>query len=163
MEESLSVKAELMKTFPTIVDNIRVPRARRVFAQTKQERLTEVIDYAVKKMGFSILCTITGLDNVTSFEVIYHLARPSGSTLNLSALLPKDHSVIRTITCLFPAAEMYERELMDLLGIQVEGLPPGSRYPLPDNWPVGAYPLRKDWKFNETFPNETVTQEENHA
>jgi Ni,Fe-hydrogenase III component G len=34
---------------------------------------------------------------------------------------------------------------MDLLGIKVEGLPEGRRYPLPDNWPQGQYPLRKDW------------------
>jgi len=33
-----------------------------------------------------------------------------------------------------------------MLGVQIEGLPPGKRYPLPDNWPAGQYPLRKDWK-----------------
>jgi membrane-bound hydrogenase subunit beta len=33
-----------------------------------------------------------------------------------------------------------------LLGAQVEGLPQSSRYPLPDNWPKGQFPLRKDWK-----------------
>jgi membrane-bound hydrogenase subunit beta len=35
---------------------------------------------------------------------------------------------------------------MDLLGIQVEGIPPGRHYPLPEGWPEGQYPLRKDWK-----------------
>ena len=29
--------------------------------------------------------------------------------------------------------------------MQVQGLPPGNRYPLPDDWPQGQYPLRKDW------------------
>ena len=46
----------------------------------------------------------------------------------------------------FPAAEIYERELIDLLGAKVAGLPEGKRYPLPDDWPAGEYPLRKDWK-----------------
>ena len=32
-----------------------------------------------------------------------------------------------------------------MLGIKVEGLVPGRRYPLPDDWPKGQYPLRKDW------------------
>ena len=46
----------------------------------------------------------------------------------------------------FSNAEYYEKELVDLLGFRVEGLPPGPRYPLPDDWPEGQYPLRKEWK-----------------
>ena len=42
-----------------------------------------------------------------------------------------------------------ERELMDLLGAKVEGLPAGKRYPLSDDWPTDEYPLRKDWKKKE--------------
>jgi Ni,Fe-hydrogenase III component G len=34
----------------------------------------------------------------------------------------------------------------------VTGLPEGSRYPLPDNWPEGQYPLRKDWKPADAAP-----------
>ena len=60
--------------------------------------------------------------------------------------IPKDKAVIKTITPLFLSADPYERELIDLLGIQVDELAPGRRYPLPDNWPAGQYPLRKDWK-----------------
>jgi Ni,Fe-hydrogenase III component G len=43
---------------------------------------------------------------------------------------------------------------VDLLGIKVNGLASGHRYPLPDNWPKGEYPLRKDWK--GTIPNQEV-------
>ena len=39
---------------------------------------------------------------------------------------------------------------MDLLGIKVNGLAEGQRYPLPEDWPKGDYPLRKDWKGNFT-------------
>ena len=60
--------------------------------------------------------------------------------------VPKDEPVLQTVTGYFPAAELYEREMVDLLGMQVQGLPPGTRYPLPDGWPAGQYPLRKDWK-----------------
>jgi hypothetical protein len=28
----------------------------------------------------------------------------------------------------------------------VEGLVPGVRYPLPEDWPQGDHPLLKDWK-----------------
>ncbi|MDD5679724.1 MAG: NADH-quinone oxidoreductase subunit C, partial [Candidatus Omnitrophica bacterium] len=63
--------------------------------------------------------------------------------------IPRENPAVKTVTEYFHAADAYERELTDLLGIKVEGLPPGHRYPLPDNWPAGQYPLRKDWKEGE--------------
>ena len=33
-----------------------------------------------------------------------------------------------------------------MFGIVVEGIPDGRRLNLPDDWPDGQYPLRKDWK-----------------
>jgi Ni,Fe-hydrogenase III component G len=64
----------------------------------------------------------------------------------MKTFAPKSNPVIKTITNYFPAAHIYERELEDMFGAKVEGLTPGHRYPLPDGWPVGQYPLRKDWK-----------------
>jgi len=51
------------------------------------------------------------------------------------------------VLAIFPGAVSYEKELEDMFGIKVEGLPPGRRYPLPDDFPTDQYPLRKDWKF----------------
>ncbi len=70
--------------------------------------------------------------------------------------LPRYLSGARTITDIFPSAVMYEREIADLFGIKVEGIPPGNRYPLPDNWPDGNYPLRKDWKPEMLESNQPV-------
>jgi Ni,Fe-hydrogenase III component G len=64
---------------------------------------------------------------------------------NLKTRCPKGES-IRTITSYFPGADIYERELEDLLGARIEGLVPGVRYPLPEDWPEGDHPLLKDWK-----------------
>ena len=54
--------------------------------------------------------------------------------------------MFKTVISYFPDAEIYEREVVDLFGVTIEGLPPGNSYPLPDDWPKGQYPLRKDWK-----------------
>ena len=163
MDESLSVQADLMKAFPRGIGNLRVPRARRVFGQVPYERFPEVFEHAVRRMGFSMLCTITALDGGASFEVIYHLARPSGVTLNLSTLVPKDRPVLQTVTGCFPAADLYEREMVDLMGIQVQGLPTGHRYPLPDDWPDGQYPLRKDWKAPSVSGQPDAPEDQLHA
>jgi Ni,Fe-hydrogenase III component G len=163
MEESLSVQSELMKSFSGVVGNIRVPRPRRIFAQVPYDRFAEVFENIVERMGFSILCAITALDGGAFIEIIYHLARPSGVVLNLSTSVPKDRPVVKTISGRFPAADLYEREMVDLMGVQVEGLPPGNRYPLPDDWPAGQYPLRKDWKRPETATPDKANQEQRHV
>ena len=146
MSEEENIQNELMQKFDCLKDNVRIQRARRIFAHAPAERFSEIFDYAVKTMKFSILATITGLDEGTTLGLIYHLARENGIVLNLSTSLPKEKPVVKTITAYFPAAEAYEREITDLLGFQVEGLPPGSRYPLTDDWPAAQYPLRKEWK-----------------
>ena len=50
---------------------------------------------------------------------------------------------------------------MDLLGFQVQGLTEGSRYPLPDVWPAGQYPLRKDWSAEANKPYASMQEAKN--
>ena len=144
--EEESIKRQLIERFKYLTDKIAVQRVRRIFADVPVDNFAEIFDYAVSKLGFVILATITGLDEGPTLGVIYHIARENGIILNLHISVPKDKPVIKTVSARFPAADAYEREMVDLLGMQVEGLPPGNRYPLPDGWPAGQYPLRKDWK-----------------
>ena len=142
-EEELS--AQLIAAFPELEGKIRIARERRVWAEVEYSSFRKVFEAAVKDMGFSILCMITGLDEGENLGFIYHIADLGGTMLNLHTLSPKDGPGIRTITDLFPAAHIYERELVDLFGAKGEGLSDGNRYPLPDGWPKGQYPLRKDF------------------
>jgi len=144
--EEEKIRQQLVEKFGLPTEKITVQRERRVWADVPAANFGEIFDYAADKLGFVILATITGLDEGPTLGAIYHLARESGIILNLHISVPKDKPVIKTVSARFPAADAYERELVDLLGMQVEGLPPGYRYPLPDNWPAGQYPLRKDWK-----------------
>jgi len=146
MAEEQAILEELTAKFPLLKDKVRVQRVRRLFAQVPSDDVREVFGYLVREMNFPILCTITGLDEGATLGVIYHLARESGIVLNLATSVPKERPALGTVTDYFPAADAYERELVDLLGFQVQGLPAGPRYPLPDDWPAGECPLRKDWK-----------------
>jgi len=145
MTEEAAIEKQVVTQFPFLLAKFRVARPRRIFAEVARDRFPEVFDYLVKKMNFTILCTITGLDLGDELGAIYHLARESGVTFNLRTAVPKTQPVLPSVTPYFPPADCYERELVDLLGFKVEGLAPGSRYPLPDDWPAGQYPLRKDW------------------
>jgi membrane-bound hydrogenase subunit beta len=128
-----------------VVFNMTAPRERRIFAETTSEKLVEATRL-LKECGMINIGTITGLDSGDRFEVIYHFYNSQGLLFNLKVFIARNQPKIPSVTSVFPGVFLYERELMDLLGIIVEGTPPSRRYPLPDNWPEGQYPLRKDWK-----------------
>jgi len=146
MTEEQAIQAELVAKFAFLDAKIHIARTRRMSAEAPAEQCAEVLGHLQDRMQFSILCAMTGLDLGATLGLIYHLARPSGIVLSLMTALPKENPVLQSITDRFPAAAAYERELVDLLGFQVQGLPEGPRYPLPDNWPAGQHPLLKDWK-----------------
>jgi membrane-bound hydrogenase subunit beta len=139
------VGGALVGAFPFLEGKVKVQRERRIWVDVEQGSFRPVFDHAVDALGFTIMCIITGLDEGESLGFLYHIANESGTILNLHTKAPKTDPVIRSVSDRFPAAHIYERELVDLLGARVEGLPPGNRYPLPDGWPEGQYPLRKDW------------------
>lgn len=141
-----AIKKGLEEKFDYLAGKVVLPRERRVSVEVAPERFREVFEHAVKAMGFDSLCTITGLDEKDSLAVVYHLSGAHGAVLNLKTRVPRDNPIIWSVTDVFPGAANYERELDDLLGFVVEGLPEGKRYPLPDEWPKDQKPLRKDWK-----------------
>jgi membrane-bound hydrogenase subunit beta len=119
---------------------------RRIFVEVPSQWFLELIRFAKEYLGFAHLSTITGLDEGDRFIVIYHLSKADGIVLNIKVPVPKDDPVIASVLPFYDGAIFYEREVEGLLGIRVQGLPEGRQYPLPDNWPKGQYPLRKDWK-----------------
>lgn len=155
MTEEENLKQGLMDKFGYLQDKVTIKRARRIFLDVSMDKFPEVFDHAVRKMNFSMLSTITGIDQGDMFGLIYHLVKEPGIMLNIKTGIPKDKPVLQTVTGYFPSAEMYEREMADLLGIDVKGLPEGNRYPLPDDWPAGVYPLRKDFKKDVLDKKET--------
>ncbi|MDO8535506.1 MAG: NADH-quinone oxidoreductase subunit C [Candidatus Omnitrophota bacterium] len=142
------IMQDLLNRFPYLNDKVRVQRDRRIYADVDYNKFTEVFEYLIQKLNFTFLCTITGLDEGEKISLIYHLTTQDGVMLNVKIGVPKDKPVVKTIIGYFRGAEVYERELEDLLGVKIEGLPEGLRYPLPDDWPKDQYPLRKDWKPN---------------
>lgn len=138
--------ARLEARFPELAGKVVAPRARRLFCEPPPDRFREVLDAAVGELGFDRLVAITGMDEKTSLVALYALSRTDGTVLGLRLRVPREAPVLATVTDRFPGAANYERELDDLLGFEVRDLPPGKRYPLPDDWPRDQKPLRKDWK-----------------
>jgi Ni,Fe-hydrogenase III component G len=157
MSRDQDIRQELATRFPSLAETVRVQRSRRVWAEVAAPAFREVFTHAVQAMGFSHLCTITGLDEGENLSFLYHLAHAEGVLLTLKTSVPKSAPVMPSIGDLFPGGAIYERELVDLLGAKFDGLPPGKRYPLPDGWPEGQHPLRKDWT-PENLPASSLTK-----
>lgn len=146
MAEPNVIAITLEANFPFLAGKVSSPRPRRIFVEVPAESFRAVFDFACRELGFDRLCAITGMDDRGTLVALYSLSRPGGTVLNVKQRAPADRPVVGSITDRFPGAANYERELVDLLGFEVVNLPPGKRYPLPDDWPLDQKPLRKDWQ-----------------
>jgi len=120
----------------------RLQRLNAGYARTSRENLLNTIEY-LKKEGFDHVTTITAVDTIDNYDVVYHL-RNQGFALNLKVAVPKEDPKIPSITGIQPGASLYEREVNDLMGIFPEGHPNPARLILDYDWPEGVYPLRKE-------------------
>ncbi|MCC7209659.1 MAG: NADH-quinone oxidoreductase subunit C [Anaerolineae bacterium] len=101
---------------------------------------------AILDARWGYLIAITGLDlgKAGQFEVLYQFGQ-GAAVLTLRVAIPHDAASVPTVCRLIPSASFFERELAEMFGITVEGTPDPSKLFLPDDWPNGAFPLRKDF------------------
>jgi len=94
--------------------------------------------------AFNYLRNVSGVDQETHLEVVYHLINlTSKHELCVKVKTNREEASIPSVTLLWSTANWNEREIFDLLGIDVPGHPDLRRIMMPDDW-VG-YPLRKDY------------------
>jgi Ni,Fe-hydrogenase III component G len=140
--------AELIEKLKTdLGDQVEIanPALRRLFLKVAPQRLVAVTTRLRDAYGVVFLSTISGLDNGGTFEIIYHFSTPEAD-FNLRTEIPRDRPHVDSISPVIPGAILYERELQDMFGLVVDGLPDPRPLVLPDDWPAGNHPLRKDWK-----------------
>jgi membrane-bound hydrogenase subunit beta len=133
------------------------PAPRRVFVKIERPHLLDGMRFLKKNLGFTHLSTITGLDRGEYFEMLYHLANETVS-LTVRTAVPRTDPVVPSVCEVIPGAVLYEREIQDMFGVAVQGIPDGRRLLLSDDWPADQFPLRKDFKFDrpaEVIPGES--------
>jgi Ni,Fe-hydrogenase III component G len=122
------------------------PDRRRIFLKVDAADLVPAATLLRDRYDCTYLATITGVDQGETFELLYHFASPVAS-ITVRAEIPRTEPRVASICPVIPGAIFYEREIQEMFGITVEGIPDTRRLNLPDDWPDGQYPLRKDWKF----------------
>lgn len=89
-----------------------------------------------------------GLPNA-DFTVFYHLLSiDRNSDVMLKVALSANDLRLPTATGIFPNANWYEREVLDMYGIHFDGHPLPKRMLMADNWQ--GHPLRKDYPARTT-------------
>lgn len=121
------------------------PRDRRLFFKIAKEDNFEIVKFLKEKMGFVHCATITGCDSKTHFEIMYHLFDNQNTICTVKAQVPKEDPFLESITPLIAGANLYERELFDILGVTTKNHPNLKRLVLPEDYPVDAHPMLKDW------------------
>ena len=147
----------LAEKFSILKDKLHVQRSTRIISDfLTREEFEQVLPYVRDEMGFYRATHVVGTDEGEDLGFIYLLTNDEGIILALKEKAPKSNPKISSLSGDYPSLEFHERELVSLFGAEVEGLPPGPSYPLPDGWPEGNYPLRKEWN-PEYFDQKTMT------
>jgi Ni,Fe-hydrogenase III component G len=99
----------------------------------------------LREAEWGYLAAITGLDlgSEDALEALYHFCH-GPAIVTLRVRTPRSDASVPSICELVPSASFFERELSEMLGVTVVGTPDARRLFLPDDWPDGVYPLRKE-------------------
>jgi Ni,Fe-hydrogenase III component G len=123
------------------------PRPNQLDVKVKllDELVPIVVGLRVKRLGY--LSAIVGLDlgpEVNEMEVLYHFC-PGDVVIALRVRIPRQGGAVPSLSEVIPSADVFERELHEMFGIEITGLRNTERLYLPERWPEGVYPLRKDF------------------
>ena len=102
---------------------------------------------AVQTAGYNAFQDMTAVDwfpSTPRFQLSYHILSHSyKEVIRLRAMVDETGASVESITCVWPGANYYEREVFDLFGIRFENHPNLRRILMPDEWQ--GHPLRKDY------------------
>lgn len=94
----------------------------------------------LKSLGVSRVSSISGVDEGKTIDVIYHFIHKK-KTINIRISLDKKNCVVDSITDIYPGANLFERELYEMMGVQVKNHPNLKKLFLDKNSPKN--PLRR--------------------
>jgi NADH:ubiquinone oxidoreductase subunit C len=119
---------------------------RRAYIDINPKEIVEFVKYVFKDLKFRFNIA-SGVDTFDGIEILYHFSYdPSGIVVTIRTLLKdKNDAHIDTITSVTRGAWWIEREIHELFGVGFDGNGDLRPLLLPEDWPKGVYPLRKDF------------------
>ena len=119
------------------------------------EALPRLADRVVLELEGRLMTLFASDDRqATGRFVVHHVwSLPRHRTfLHVTAPVDPAAPSFPSIAAKYPAANWFEREIMDFFGVVADGHPNPFRVALHDDWPAGAFPLRKDFPDDQVVP-----------
>ena len=155
MDRENKIVDSLKEKFGKDLLEIKIQKSRRIFATVPSSALKDTIAFLKENFAFNHVSTISGVDLGKEIGVYYHLmgnkveGYDNEIVFSLKVTTMKSDPKLPTITPIIPGAELYEREVHDMFGVVIEGHPDPRPLILPDGWPEGVFPLRKELKVDD--------------
>ena len=143
---------QLKERFGSAIERADVPSDNRLFVFVERAAVKSICRHIFRDLDARYVISIGVDDRPFSgkFLVAHNFAFDNDHLLcSVLTYLPASDPKIDSITEVVPAASWAEREMRDLVGIEPVGHRYLKRLVLPDGWPEGVHPLRKDISWNQ--------------
>lgn len=143
---------QLKQQFGSAIHRADWPSNGRLFIFVEARALKAICQYFFRTLDARYVISIGADDRPFSgkFMVAHNFAFDQDHLLaSVLTSVPGEHPQVDSIANEIPAANWAEREIRDLVGIEPVGHPYPKRLVLPDGWPEGSHPLRKDMAWNQ--------------
>jgi Ni,Fe-hydrogenase III component G len=137
-------EARLKEAFSA--DQVTLGTNDRFWVALTPEQLIPAVNTLRDKFSLVQLAVIVGEDVRDAFLNNYVFT--GEKVVILQVRMDHDKPEVPSLATMIPGAIVYERELKDMFGINPVGHPDLRRQAVPEDWPEGVYPLRKDWKYD---------------
>jgi len=137
-------ETRLKEAFPG--SQVTIGTNGRFWIPMTPEELIPAVRTLKEQLSIIQLAVIVGEDIRDAFVANYIFT--GGHVVVLQVRIDREKPEVPALAGLLPGAMVYERELHDLFGIHPAGHPDLRRQAVPEDWPAGVYPLRKDVVFN---------------
>jgi len=142
---------QLKEKFGSSILRADFPNDRRLYVYVEPQALKAVCRYVFRDLDARYVISVGADDRPYSgtFMVYHDFAFDKDKILSsIIVQLPADNPKVDSISDIIPGANWAEREIRDMFGIEPVGHPYPKRLILPDGWPDGLHPLRKDMDWN---------------
>jgi Ni,Fe-hydrogenase III large subunit/Ni,Fe-hydrogenase III component G len=142
---------QLKEKFGPAILRADFPNDSRLYVYVDPQALKAVCRYVFRDLDARYVISIGADDRPFSGDfLVFHDFALDKDKILLSIITRADaaNPKVDSISDIIPGANWAEREIMDMFGIETVGHPYPKRLVLPDGWPDGLHPLRKDMDWN---------------
>lgn len=144
----LEYEKNIRESFPQFVHNSVVRNGRELSLDISAGEIREIAAYVNGQLACTLISLFACDDRSQAGNYVIRYVfccRRTSVLIVLNTAVHEAAGKFISIANLVHAATLYEREIQDLFGLVPEGHPYAKPLVFHGNWPLGQYPLRKDF------------------